>query len=76
MYANVTLPSDWGVRRWEWTTSDLQPWPGFVPMIYRDYSSPFFGGDYRVLLSLYQDGNAWFCQSDPAFGTSYTFRVE
>ena len=33
-------------------------------------------GDYRVLLSLYQDGNAWFCQSDPAFGTSYTFRVE
>jgi iron(II)-dependent oxidoreductase len=34
---------------WEWTTSPLQPWPGFVPMIYRRYSQPFFGGDYRVL---------------------------
>ncbi|MGH8962673.1 MAG: ergothioneine biosynthesis protein EgtB [Jatrophihabitantaceae bacterium] len=34
---------------WEWTSSDLQPWPGFVPMIYRQYSEPFFGGDYRVL---------------------------
>ena len=34
---------------WEWTTSDLRPWPGFVPMIYRQYSEPFFGGDYKVL---------------------------
>ncbi|OBI51956.1 iron(II)-dependent oxidoreductase EgtB [Mycobacterium kyorinense] len=34
---------------WEWTTSSLQPWPGFTPMIYRRYSQPFFGGDYRVL---------------------------
>jgi gamma-glutamyl hercynylcysteine S-oxide synthase len=34
---------------WEWTSSDFEPWPGFVPMIYRQYSEPFFGGDYKVL---------------------------
>jgi iron(II)-dependent oxidoreductase len=34
---------------WEWTSSDFVPWPGFTPMIYRDYSQPFFGGDYKVL---------------------------
>jgi iron(II)-dependent oxidoreductase len=34
---------------WEWTTSDFVPWPGFTPMIYRQYSEPFFGGDYKVL---------------------------
>jgi gamma-glutamyl hercynylcysteine S-oxide synthase len=34
---------------WEWTSSDFAPWPGFSPMIYRDYSEPFFGGDYKVL---------------------------
>jgi formylglycine-generating enzyme required for sulfatase activity len=34
---------------WEWTSSDFAPWPGFTPMIYRDYSVPFFGGDYKVL---------------------------
>jgi gamma-glutamyl hercynylcysteine S-oxide synthase len=34
---------------WEWTTSALRPWPGFVPMIYDRYSQPFFDGDYRVL---------------------------
>lgn len=34
---------------WEWTTSPLRPWPGFVPMIYDTYSQPFFDGDYRVL---------------------------
>lgn len=34
---------------WEWTSSPLQPWPGFAPMIYQRYSEPFFGGDYRVL---------------------------
>jgi len=34
---------------WEWTSSDLRPWPGFRPMIYRQYSEPFFGGDYKVL---------------------------
>ncbi|GAB7067845.1 ergothioneine biosynthesis protein EgtB [Mycobacterium hodleri] len=43
---------------WEWTTSPLRPWPGFTPMLYEQYSSPFFegsgAGDYRVLR-----GGAW-----------------
>ncbi len=34
---------------WEWTSSPLRPWPGFTPMIYDNYSAPFFGSDYRVL---------------------------
>lgn len=34
---------------WEWTTSPLRPWPGFTPMLYEEYSAPFFDGDYRVL---------------------------
>ena len=34
---------------WEWTSSRFEAWPGFTPMLYADYSAPFFGGDYRVL---------------------------
>ncbi len=34
---------------WEWTSSSFEPWPGFEPMLYAQYSAPFFGGDYRVL---------------------------
>jgi gamma-glutamyl hercynylcysteine S-oxide synthase len=43
---------------WEWTSSTLEPWPGFTPMIYRRYSQPFFGGDYRVLR-----GGSWAVES-------------
>jgi gamma-glutamyl hercynylcysteine S-oxide synthase len=34
---------------WEWTSSGFEPWPGFTPMLYAQYSMPFFGGDFRVL---------------------------
>ncbi|WP_029430181.1 ergothioneine biosynthesis protein EgtB [Blastococcus sp. URHD0036] len=34
---------------WEWTSSGFTAWPGFRPMLYADYSAPFFGGDYKVL---------------------------
>ncbi|SHG15578.1 iron(II)-dependent oxidoreductase [Jatrophihabitans endophyticus] len=34
---------------WEWTSSGFEAWPGFTPMLYRQYSAPFFGGDFRVL---------------------------
>ena len=38
---------------WEWTASTFQPYPGFTPDPYRDYSQPWFG-DNRVLR-----GGAW-----------------
>ncbi len=36
-------------RAWEWTSSDFLAYPGFEPFPYREYSTPFFGGDYKVL---------------------------
>ena len=42
---------------WEWTSSGFTAWPGFTPMLYADYSAPFFGGDYKVLR-----GGAWSVQ--------------
>jgi iron(II)-dependent oxidoreductase len=33
---------------WEWTASSLEPFPGFTPGPYRDYSRPWFG-THRVL---------------------------
>lgn len=34
---------------WEWTTSDLRPYPGFQSFPYPEYSEAFFGPEYKVL---------------------------
>jgi iron(II)-dependent oxidoreductase len=33
---------------WEWTASDFNPYPGFKPGAYKEYSAPWFG-DHKVL---------------------------
>ena len=34
---------------WEWTSSDFQAYPGFSAFPYAEYSTPFFGSQFKVL---------------------------
>ena len=43
---------------WQWTSSAFGGYPGFRAGHYREYSEPFFGGEYRVLR-----GGSW--MTDP-----------
>ena len=50
---------------WEWTSSAFQPYPGFVPFPYPEYSEEWFDGDHKVL-----KGGSW-ATSKPILRTSF-----
>jgi len=52
---------------WEWTVSDFQPYPGFSPDPYKDYSLPWFGS--RKVLR----GGAWATRSRLLWNTWRNF---
>lgn len=47
----------WG-EVWEWTASSFEPYPGFTPHPYRDYSQPWFGSR-RVLRGACRATSSW-----------------
>ncbi len=49
---------------WEWTVSELSPYPGFRPFPYEEYTEVFFGDEYRVLR-----GGSWATRPAVARGT-------
>ena len=56
--AALTEPGfSWG-RVWEWTASPFQPYPGFSPHPYRDYSAPWFH-TRRVLRGACEATSPW-----------------
>ena len=49
---------------WEWTSSDFTAYPGFEAYPYEEYSSIFFGSEYKVLR-----GGSWATRPAVARGT-------